>query len=116
MKEKFLLFFLNSFPSKKTGETLYQITTKPKKQFSILGISFSVSEWSPAMATSSDVTTSGFANDISRADWQALLDQFPSGKFYMDINSDPTNPTIMSEDEYMQHTASSSTSSPQPTA
>ena len=100
------------FPSKKTGEILYQITTKPKKQFNILGISFSVSEWSPAMATTSDVTTSGFANDISKTDWEELNKAFPDGKFYMDINSDINNPTILSEEKYKEHLASSSTSSP----
>ena len=116
MNEKFLLFFINSLVSRKTGETLYQITTKPKKNFQILGLSFSISEWSPAMANSTDVITSGFANDISEEDWNQLNAEFPQGCFYMDINSDPTNPTIMSRDEYKQHLASSSTASQQPIA
>ena len=107
MNEKFLLFFLNSFPSKKTGEMLYQITTKPKKQFNVLGISFSVSEWSPAMATSSDVITSGFANDISEADWVNLKKEYPDERFYMDINSDPTSPNLMSVDEYKNRSVDS---------
>tara|TARA_R100000697_G_scaffold46500_2_gene59601 strand:+ start:12153 stop:12587 length:435 start_codon:yes stop_codon:yes gene_type:complete len=102
MKEKFLLFYMNRIKSGKTGEWLYQVTTKPKKSFSIHGITFNISEWSPSQVKS-DVITSGFANDISLEEFENLGKIFPEGSFYMDVNSDPSNPTIMSHSEYDYH-------------
>ena len=102
MIEKFLLFYMNRIKSQKTGEWLYQVTTKPKKSFSIHGITFNISEWSPAQAKS-DVITSGFANDISLEEFENLGKIYPEGSFYMDVNSDPSNPTIMSHSEYQEH-------------
>ena len=72
--------FIQEYISPKDNKLKRSITTRPKKLSTIKGIDFSIGTIIPGEVQ--PAITTGFANDITDAQWTAFNNAFPEEFFY----------------------------------
>ena len=76
----FIIMFIQEYISPKDNKLKRSITTRPKKLSTLKGIDFSIGTIIPGEVQ--PAITTGFANDVTDAQWTAFNNAFPEGHFY----------------------------------